>query len=205
MVFEAEVEALMFTVTDLKQFAYCRRVVFYTYCLPLVRPMTFKMERGTAAHQAALPKERRRGLRAYGLNRGKRHFDVQIDSPRLGLSGRIDLVIETDDNPTGVEELIPVEYKHSRRETGAHWKRQLAAYALLLEDVWGETVQRGFVYRLPLRRATEVAITGQLRKAIHETVAEMRAMVERQAMPKPPKSRRPCVECEFRRFCNDIL
>jgi len=200
-----EEEALMFTVTDLKQFAYCRRVVFYTYCLPLVRPVTFKMERGAAAHQAALPKERRRSLRAYGLSRGERYFDVQVESPALGLSGRVDLVIETDDNPTGAKELIPVEYKHSRRKTGMHWKRQLAAYALLLEDVWGMPVQRGFVYHLPLRRATEVAISERLRESVREMVAQMQAMVERQAMPEPPKSRRQCVECEFRRFCNDVL
>ncbi len=200
-----EEEALMFTVTDLKQFAYCRRVVFYTYCLPLVRPVTFKMEHGAAAHQSAVPRERRRSLRAYGLSRGERHFDVQIESPCLGLSGRIDLVIETDENPTGAKELIPVEYKHSRRETGMHWKRQLAAYALLLEQEWGTAVQRGFVYHLPLRQARQVTITDRLKKSVRETVVQMREMVERQAMPPPPKSRRPCVECEFRRFCNDVV
>ncbi len=27
-------ERLIFTVTDLKQYAYCPRIVFYTYCLP---------------------------------------------------------------------------------------------------------------------------------------------------------------------------
>ena len=42
-------EPLTFVVTDLKQYAYCPRVVYYTYCLPLLRPMTFKMERGIAS------------------------------------------------------------------------------------------------------------------------------------------------------------
>ncbi|RME41514.1 MAG: CRISPR-associated protein Cas4 [Caldilineae bacterium] len=200
-----EEEALLFTVTDLKQFAYCRRVVFYTYCLPLVRPVTFKMERGVTAHQSASTKERRRSLRAYGLHRGERHFNVPLESPRLGLSGRVDMVIQTDENQTGANELIPVEYKNSRRAVGRHWKEQLAAYALMLEETWKTPVRRGFVYRLPLRKAQEIAITPRLRKSVLETIAQMRAMVERQAMPPPPKSRRPCVECEFRRFCNDVL
>ena len=200
-----EEEPLLFTVTDLKQFAYCRRVVFYTYCLPLVRPVTFKMERGAIAHRTASTKERRRSLRAYGLHRGERHFDVRLESPQLGLSGRIDMVIETDENQIGAKEIIPVEYKNSRREVGAHWKEQLAAYALMLEEAWKTPVRRGFVYHLPLRRAREVPITPRLRKGVREIIAQMREMVERQAMPPPPRSRRPCVECEFRRFCNDVL
>lgn len=200
-----EKEVLLFTVTDLKQFAYCRRVVFYTYCLPLIRPVTFKMERGASAHETALSKERRRSLRAYGLGRGERHFNVQLESPRLGLSGRIDLVIETDENATGAKELIPVEYKNSRRETGTHWKHQLAAYAMLLEDRWEIPVQRGFVYHIPLRQAREVTITRRLRERVRETVTQMQMMVATQSIPDPPKSRKMCVECEFRRFCNDVL
>ncbi|RLC59491.1 MAG: CRISPR-associated protein Cas4, partial [Chloroflexota bacterium] len=89
---ETKSERLIFTVTDLKQYAYCPRVVFYTYCLPLLRPTTFKMEAGIAAHEKAREQERRRTLSAYGLVEGKRHFDIWVESPILGLRGRVDLV-----------------------------------------------------------------------------------------------------------------
>ena len=42
----------MFRVTDLKQYAYCPRIVYYTYIMPSVRPKTFKMDEGKAAHRA---------------------------------------------------------------------------------------------------------------------------------------------------------
>lgn len=198
-------EPLFLTVTDLKQYAYCARVVYYSYCLPLIRPLTFKMTRGIEAHERARPRERRRTLSAYGLTRGERHFDVLVESASLGLRGRVDMVIETDENATSAKELIPVEYKHTRRAPGPHWKRQLAAYGLLLQEGWGTPVQRGFFYFLPARRAEEVVITTRLRDDAQKTLAVMRHMIEREAMPAPPKSRRPCVDCEFRRFCNDVL
>jgi CRISPR-associated exonuclease Cas4 len=198
-------ERLFFTVTDLKQYVYCPRVVYYTYCLPLVRPLTFKMERGIAAHERAGQKERRRTLAAYGLKRGERHFDVRLESAELGLRGRLDLVIETDENAAGERELIPVEYKHSRRAAGGHWKRQLAAYGLMLEEAWGLPARRGFIYFLPSRRTEQVALTPRLWEDVRATVSALRQAIEREAMPPPPKSRRPCVDCEFRRFCNDVL
>jgi CRISPR-associated exonuclease Cas4 len=70
----------IFTVTDLKQYAYCPRVVAYTYCLPLLRPTTYKMEAGIAAHGKAANRERRRTLVAYGLEHGQRYFDVSLES-----------------------------------------------------------------------------------------------------------------------------
>jgi CRISPR-associated exonuclease Cas4 len=200
----ATTERLILTVTDLKQYTYCPRIVYYTYCLPLIRPVTFKMTHGIAAHEQAPGKARRRTLKAYGLTRGERHFDVWLASA-LGLRGRIDLIIETDENATCTPELIPVEYKHTRRAAGRHWKRQLAAYGLMLEETWGRPVRRGFFYYLPSRQSEAVALTSRLRADVAATVDAMRHMIEREAMPPPPKRRRPCVDCEFRRFCNDVL
>ncbi len=196
-------ERLTFTVTDLKQYSYCPRVVFYTYCLPLLRPTTYKMEAGVAAHERAATLEQRRTLSAYGLVEGKRHFDIGVESDILGLRGRIDMVIEVGEGEE--RELIPVDYKQSRRRIGRHIRRQLAAYGLMLEETWGGRVRRGFIYSLLTRQAEEVALTEGLRGEVREVVAAMREMIEREAMPGPPRSRRPCVNCEFRRFCNDVV
>ena len=199
---EAE-EELIFTVTDLKQYTYCPRVVFYTYCLPLLRPKTYKMESGVTAHERAEKQERRRTLAAYGLEEGKRHFDVWVASQELSLRGKIDLVIEVAAGEG--QEWIPVDYKQTTRRTGPHIRRQLAAYGMMLEETCGGIVRRGFVCSLITRKTEEIAFTERLRGEVREVVAAMREMVQREVMPAPPKSRRPCVNCEFRRFCNDVL
>ena len=195
-------ERLVFTITDLKQYSYCARIVYYTYCLPLIRPVTYKMEAGITAHEQAASRERRRTLAAYGLADGEREFDVWVESAALGLRGRIDMVIDTGESETG--ELIPVDYKQTRRRPGRHVQRQLAAYGMMLEQSRQRPVRRGYLYYLPLRQAEEVSLTSKLRREVEETLAAMHETVERERMPGPPGSKRPCLNCEFRRFCNDI-
>ena len=187
-------------VTDLKQFAYCPRVVYYTHCLPLLRPVTYKMEASVEQHEKAAEDEARRSLRAYGLSAGERRFDVALSSERLGLSGRMDMVILL-----GQAEAIPVDYKLSRHGEARQYHLQLAAYAELIEDVWQIAVQRGFLYLLPERRAEAVKLTSRLRSNVRAQVTAIRSMISRQAMPEPTAVRGRCINCEFRRFCNDIF
>jgi CRISPR-associated exonuclease Cas4 len=192
-------DRLTFLVTDLKQFAYCPRVVYYSYCLPLIRPVTYKMEAGQEAHQEEEGREQRRSLRAYGLQEGERTFNLWLESSELGLRGRVDMIVRI-----GTQEAIPVEYKDSPGRAGSHWERQLAAYGLLLEEAWGLPVRRGFLYFIPQRRSREVPLTAELYGQVRGMVETMRRMVEGEAMPSPTRQRRKCVACEFRRFCNDV-
>lgn len=197
-----EVLAAPFQVTDLKQWAYCPRILYYHLCLPGVRPTTYKMEAGAEAGQAAEGHERRRTLAAYGLARGERHFSVRLTSERWGLRGEVDMVIESEEN--GEPEIIPVDYKFARKG-GPHFRLQLAAYAVLLEENWGVRVRRGFLYYIPLRRAEAVRINARLRTQLDAALAEMRAMLLREQMPAATRQLRKCVSCEFRRFCNDVI
>lgn len=187
-------------VTDLKQYTYCARVIYFTYCLPTLRPITFKMEAGREAHEAAIARERRRSLSAYGLANGERHFGVRLASDRLGLSGAVDLVIVQREVP----QAWPVDFKLSRRPTARHHKLQLAAYALLLEEAWGLPAPEGFIYSLVRRKAERIALTARLRAEVMNLIGEMHQMLQAERMPPPTPSRRRCLECEFRRFCNDV-
>lgn len=188
-----------FMVTDVKQWVYCPRVLYYRVCLPAVRPITHKMEYGIEAGQAEEGREERRSLRAYGLSEGEREFNVRLYSERLGLRGEADMVITT---PAG--EVIPVDYKLSTID-GQHFQMQVAVYALLLEEMRGCTVKRGFLYLIPERRAEVVPINTRLRAKTLAALEAMRQMLVSEKMPAPADNLRKCVACEFRRFCNDVL
>ena len=199
-----------FRVTDLKQWVYCPRILYYHVCLPKVRPVTYKMEAGTEAGKGEEGREARRSLRAYGLARGERAFGVSLISPRLGLRATLDMVIwpEAADNTSPGQEIIPVDYKLSNktgRNTGAHFKLQLAAYALMLEEAYALPVRRGFLYYIPLRKAEEVPINARLREQFQRELAAMQGVLATERMPAPTPFRQRCVACEFRRFCNDVL
>lgn len=196
-------EEWLLQVTDLKQFAYCPRIVYYRYCLSRVQPVTYKMSAGIDAQDRVERLEDRRSLRAYGLDEGERHFNVSLASSALGISGQIDLVIDTG---AGAERrLVPVDFKLSRRKPGPHFKLQLACYALLLEEAWDAPVERGYIYLIPTRQAEKVTITPRLRRDGLRLIDEIREMVLTERMPQPTRSRSRCVDCEYRRFCNDVL
>ena len=192
-------------VTDLKQYTCCPRLVFYRYCLPRIRPITSLMEEGTRQHDVEEEREERRSLRNYGLTAGERSFQLALQSERLGLTGRLDLAIVTPTRDDSQAEGIVVEYKYTEQKAGGHFKVQLAAYALLLEEAWGVPVRRGYIYSIPDKGVELIAITPQLRKKVVQTVAEIRRIVEQEIMPEPTKGQARCVTCEFRRFCNDVV
>lgn len=187
----------LFTVTDLKQYAYCARIFYYHACLPDVRPITYKMQASSAAHETEPKRAVRRSLDILGAADGRRFFDVSVQSAVLRLSGQIDEVIETP------YELIPVDYKLAQRE-GEHFKLQLTAYALLLEEIYQKPVKRGFLYLIPKRKTIEVSITPRLRKNLHAALDDMWKIAAGEHMPPATDWRQRCVDCEFRRFCNDV-
>ena len=193
--------AWTFTVTDLKQYAYCPRILYYMRCLPGVRPITTKMREGIAAHEDAELREQRRQLRAYGFTTGERHFDVAIYSAALRLNARLDLVIV---EPDGKPIVVPVDYKMSDM-IGAHVRLQLACYGLLAEEELGLPAPYGFIYLTVEHRVEKVVLSSALKLETQEALREMRTIVEAEAMPEPTTRAARCVNCEFRRFCNDVL
>ena len=192
-------------VTDLKQYTCCPRIVYYRYCLPRIRPITYTMEEGIRCHEEEETREERRSLRNYGLTSGERIYRLPLQSRKLGLTGRVDLAIATPSREASGAKAIVVEYKLSEQKAGSHFTLQLAAYALLIEEAWGLPVDQGFLYSIPLRKAEPVAITQHLRRKVIQTVAQIRQIVESEIIPSPPGSLRRCVTCEFRRFCNDVV
>jgi len=189
---------MSFTVTDVRQFSYCPRIPYYTYVVPLARPVTRKMREGQEIHREQGERERRRNLSKYGLKgAAERHEDVSIYSARLGLSGRLDMALVTDD------EAIPVEYKNGRGPVGLNHRLQLAAAALLVEERWDRPVRRAFVHFVPTGRHTQVAITDELRARVLDELRLMREMIDTERMPEATPVAGRCAECEFRRFCND--
>lgn len=188
------------TVTDLKQWSYCPRIPFYDRCLPGVRPVTAKMDEGIHVHDDAASREKRRQLRSYGFETGERHFNVSLYSSELGMVALVDMVILRPDNKPIA---VPVDYKLSS-DLGEHFKLQLACYALLLEEEMELPVPYAFLYLIPERRAERIALSTAAKQKVRAYLVDLRICIEEERMPQGTRSTGRCVNCEFRRFCNDI-
>lgn len=186
-------------VTDLKQFVYCPRIVFYQYVMPVEKKTTFKMDAGKQAEDLIDKLEQRRSLRKYRLAEGTRWFHVWLRSARLGLSGKLDLLIES---PEG---LFPIDFKYTTGRPQKNHIFQLCGYALLVEEAHQQPVSQGFVYLIPQNEAVAVELTQERKDEALEQLHAMRAMIQAEAMPDPTPVRNRCAECEYRNYCGDIF
>jgi len=186
-------------VHDLKQWEYCPRIVFYNTVMPVARRSTIKMERGKEIEIKLDALEARRTLRRYRLGEGERRFHVWLNSPALGLSGKLDLLIVTP------EACYPVDFKYTRDRPRRNHIMQLAAYALLVEDAIRVPVPMAFVYLTPSDQLVRINVTARLKGLVLARLASIRQMVEEAILPEPTPVRARCQECEFRNYCGDIF
>ncbi|MBI2527296.1 MAG: CRISPR-associated protein Cas4 [Candidatus Rokubacteria bacterium] len=190
--------AVVVTATDLKQWAYCPRIPFYRHVLPVRAAPTYKMERGKHVQAAVEALERRRGFRAYGMRQGERRFGVWLHSERLGLSGKLDLLILTP------EACYPVDFKDTEGGPRRNHRLQLTAYALLAEEAFERPAPDAFIYLVPEKRVVGLALTEADREDVRVALGEIRRMIEREELPAPTAARGRCAVCELRNYCGDV-
>lgn len=188
-----------FKVSDVKQWFYCRRVVYFTYCMPVAKKATYKMRFGKEIHQIVADLEKRRTLGRYRIEQGRRLFHVSVESDNLGMNGIIDMVVDTS------KEVIPIEFKNTlyRGRIEANHRNQLAAYVCLLEDQFQKPVRKGYVYFVPGDKVVLVRFNDKIKQEIKEAVTAMRRMVEAGIFPEPPSNHHKCPDCEYLRYCGD--
>jgi CRISPR-associated exonuclease Cas4 len=185
-------------VTNLKQWAYCPRVVYYHHVMPAPPRPTYKMKEGLAAQDLIESLETRRKLREYQLDGAQRRFGLWLDNKELGLVGKIDLLLEAKD------EIAVVDFKLTSGEPGQNHRLQLTGYSLLAEAALGLPARQAFLYRIPDNHIFAEPVTEELRQAVKTAVTDIRRMGELQWCPEPTEIRGRCVECEFANYCADV-
>jgi len=186
-------------VSDVKQYIYCPRIIYFYYVLPIHRRITKKMEYGRLEHVEIKQLEKRRKLKAYGILEGTRDFQVYLQSSRLGLNGLLDMSITT---PSG--EVYPVEFKHSISKKGLHQKYQLTAYAMLLEEKYQKPIRYGFLYLIPSKTVVALEITSSMREHVKKTLSAIRNIIAGEKIPGYIRSKHRCTDCEFKNYCADL-
>jgi CRISPR-associated exonuclease Cas4 len=120
-----------------------------------------------------------------------------------GLIGKADVVeFAADGTP------YPVEYKQGSRHKAADIAAcddlQLAGQALCLEAMTGRPVPEGALFYASSKRRRVVPITPELRGAVVETAAAVRAMLARSQLPPPlvgERAAQRCRGCSLRERC----
>lgn len=187
-----------FNASDIRQYIDCPRVVFFTYTL-LLEKKIFSPVPAKCLEQDVFEKlEHRRKLKKYRLDEGERMFQLSLISSRLGLSGQLDLIVKSRDG------LFPIEFRNSGQKPTKGHLYQLAAYALLLEDLYGILVNRGGIYLFPIHDIAVFRITRELKGKALEVLASIQEMIRQERFPCQTKLRSQCADCEYQNFCGDV-
>lgn len=188
----------LLAVTELKQWVYCQRVVYYHQVMPGAGQATYKMKEGALAQDMIENLELRRTLREYRMEGASREFGLWLRDEGLGLSGKVDLLLRR-----GAEGAV-VDFKLTSGDVGENHRMQLAGYAMLVEATMGLTVPRTFLFRIPDNAVFAVEVGEDLREKVRAAVVAIRRLKETEELPEATEVRGRCVECEYANYCGDV-
>lgn len=188
----------MVRVSDLRQWTYCPRVVWWTHVCPVGKLESFKMKKGKEKEGRLQQLQRRRTLKAFGMQFGTVQSNVQLTAPKIGLTGKLDMLV------THGPKRIPAEIKFTNGPVGLNHQIQLAGYALMLEEIYGVPVPYGFVVRLPNDTVEIIDLPPGLRELTEKTIGAIRTTIESETIPSPNPMIGRCQDCEYRLYCGDI-
>lgn len=169
--------------------AYCERL-FYLENVECIRVADERVYAGRRAHEEELPSEEGSWSR------------LRYESAALGLRGEVDLLRSLDGA------LVPYELKRGRaagrkgqREAWETDRLQLGAYALLVEEQFGQRVPEGRIRYLADRMTIRVAIDERLRTQVHQAIGRARTLSASVQRPPITKEEGRCVRCSLASVC----
>lgn len=185
-------------VTQVKNWLWCPRQVFYSLVLGLPTNPTGKMREGALVHQEVEHDEARRGLARFGLEERTREFRPWLFDPALGLSGQPDLALKTG------EVAALVDFKLTGRDPGPSEWFQLAAYGFLWESVRQTAVDRLVVCRIPDNEVFVREFSAAWRERVRCLLGEILQFLHARRDPGPSPEPARCLHCEWVNFCGDV-
>jgi len=202
----------MLTVSDIKQYFYCPRIVYFNYLMPSFRPITYKMKEGKVRQAEEIRLEIRRTLSRFGIKSPNSHgrknkkesdaqkvFGLTLFSQRFNISGKVDMAIITS------HEVIPVDFKDGAFSIGEvvaiHHKYQLLTYGILLEELYRKKSEMGFIHSLEDGSTKCVYFTPGAREFLLRKIKAIREMIQSEALPQETPHKGRCRECEFKPIC----
>lgn len=189
----------MIQISDIKQYIYCPRIIYYQHCLLIDKKDTYKMESGTSKHSIEELLESRRNLKSFDLYKGKKDFEVYLKSKNL--SGRLDLLITVQKD--GEKSYYPVDYKNTTSVHNNHIL-QIVGYSLIIDEIYETIVNVGFIYLIPLKKVKKIEISKDLKEECSIIINKIENIISSYRLPEQTEQRSKCTNCEYNRFCDDI-
>jgi len=191
------------SVTDIKQYIYCPRIVYFDRVLHATPIFGSQQEDSKELHEDYVKKELRRKDAIYYSPEfvgAEKLLFSSLSSSRLGLQGSVDCIIKT-----AAGEYVPVEYKIMNSDKGRihmQHKYQLVGYGLLIEDSFGTVVRRGFVNYIPETLILQLEITPTMKSYVKRVLGHIKRIILEEELPPIRVAKEKCTGgCGHKQTC----
>jgi len=172
------------SVTDVKHYIYCPRLVYFDRVLHAQPVFGSQQEESQELHEEYVRKELRRKDAVYYSPEfvgAEKYLFVQLVSQKFQLQGIIDCIVKTVKG-----EYVPIEYKNMNSDRGKVYmdhKYQLVAYALLIEENFDTVVKRGFVNYIPEQLVLQFSITPTMKSHVKRVIGHIKRIIKEEKLP----------------------
>lgn len=189
----------MLTPSEVLEHIYCPRFTWFMQVqqIPQHEETRFKVLKGREVHRRRATENRDYLRRKIGAVR--REIEVYLAAPALRLRGIVDEVLWLKDGS-----MAPLDYKYTaaRDQVFRTHETQITLYAMLIEAVYGQPVQRGYVaYVRDGSQLLEVAITEEAKAEMRCLVSKIFAIIRTGRLPARASSRLRCEDCCYKNIC----
>jgi CRISPR-associated protein Cas4 len=120
---------------------------------------------------------------------------LSLEDNDLGLTGQIDAVIELKNN-----KILPVEIKYSDyMDAFRSRKKQLIAYAILLEKKFNRIIDEGILYFPDQNKQITLPISYEEKKHLIKDIEKIRSLILSERLPLKSNTER-CKYCEVANY-----
>jgi CRISPR-associated protein Cas1 len=177
-------------VESLHALAYCPRLFYFQ-----------EVERINAAHEAVYAgRALHAGIEAV---EGEEHTSLEVTNDTLGLTGKVDCLRRRDGT------YFPYEHKRGRPcrlddGSAAAWpsdRLQVVAYAVLLEETFGQPVAEGRIHYHAANVTVRVSVDEAARADLRAALAEARRLRESVERPPIADNEHLCQRCSLAPVC----
>ena len=202
----SDVAEQFISVTDIKHYFYCPRIIYFERVLHAKPMLGSQQEDSQEKHEEYVKKELRRKDAIYyspDFVGATKMLFVPLSSARLELQGVLDLLIKTRQG-----EYVPVDYKMMMSDDGRVWmdhRYQLVAYALLIEDQFGECVKRGFINYIPEKLVIKVDIVPSMKVHVKRVLGHIKRIIREEKLPPIRVAKHKCTGgCGYKHICQRL-
>lgn len=189
----------MLTPSEVLEHIYCPRFTWFMNVqhIPQHEDTRYKVLKGREVHRRRATENRDYLRKRIGAV--KREIEVYLASPSLRLRGIVDEVLWLKDGT-----MAPLDYKYTepRDQVFKTHATQVLLYAMLIEAIYQQPVQRGYVaYVRGGQRLQEVAVTETAKARVLAVIEQIFAILTTGRLPARASSPRRCEDCCYKNIC----